>query len=203
MATPEKQAAVAELVDEFRESDAAVLTEYRGLSVGQLAELRRSLGETTSYQVVKNTLTKLAAAQAGVAAFDGLLDGPNAVAFVKGDPVEATKSLRDFGKANPPLVLKAGWVDGQALDADELQRLADLESREVLLSNLAGAMKASLSGAASLFQAPLGNAARMAEALRAKVEQESGAEAAAQPAGAEAETEAAETEAAEGTTTES
>ncbi|MGH3095254.1 MAG: 50S ribosomal protein L10 [Streptosporangiales bacterium] len=201
MATPEKQAAVAELVDGFRESDAAVLTEYRGLSVGQLAELRRSLGDTTSYQVVKNTLTRLAATEAGVAAFDGLLDGPNAVAFVKGDPVEATKSLRDFARTNPQLVLKAGWVDGQTLDADELRRLADLESREALLSSLAGAMKASLSGAASLFQAPLGQAARMTEALRAKVEQEGGAGAAVeaadtdQPSGAD--------QPAEGTTTES
>lgn len=192
MATPEKQAAVAELVDGFRESDAAVLTEYRGLSVGQLAELRRSLGDTTSYQVVKNTLTRLAAAEAGVAAFDGLLDGPNAVAFVKGDPVEATKSLRDFAKANPQLMLKAGWVDGQTLDADELRKLADLESREVLLGKLAGAMKASLSGAASLFQAPLGQAARLAEALRVKVEQEGGAGDGDQP-----------DQAAEGTTTES
>jgi len=175
MERSDKAAAVAELTEAFRESDAAVLTEYRGLTVAQLAELRRALGENASYRVVKNTLTKIAAKEAGVDAFDDLLQGPSAIAFVKGDPVEAAKSLRDFAKDNPPLVVKGGYLEGRALSPDELTKLADLESREVLLSKLAGAMKASLSGAAALFQAPLTNAARLAEALRAKVEQEGGA----------------------------
>src|SRR4051794_35576517 len=177
MARPDKAAAVAELTEEFRSSTAAVLTEYRGLTVAQLKELRRSLGANTSYAVVKNTLTKIAAKEAGVDAFDGLLQGPSAIAFVKGDPVEAAKSLRDFAR-DTSLVLKGGVLEGKALDAAELAKLADLESREVLLAKLAGAMKASMAGAAALFQAPLTNAARLAEALRAKVEAQSGAEAA-------------------------
>ncbi|HEX6443729.1 MAG TPA: 50S ribosomal protein L10 [Streptosporangiales bacterium] len=178
MARADKAAAVAELTEEFRSAGAAVLTEYRGLSVAQIAALRRALGQDTSYRVVKNTLTKIAAKEAGVDAFDGLLQGPSAIAFVKGDPVEAAKSLRDFARENPPLVIKGGVLEGKALDAAELTRLADLESREVLLAKLAGAMKASMAGAAALFQAPLTNAARLAEALRVKVEAESGAEAA-------------------------
>jgi large subunit ribosomal protein L10 len=178
MARADKAAAVAELTEEFRSSGAAVLTEYRGLSVAQIAALRRSLGQDTSYRVVKNTLTKIAAKEAGVDAFDGLLQGPSAIAFVKGDPVEAAKSLRDFARENPPLVIKGGVLEGKTLDAAELTKLADLESREVLLAKLAGAMKASMAGAAALFQAPLTNAARLAEALRVKVEAESGAEAA-------------------------
>jgi len=177
MARADKAAAVAELTEEFRSSGAAVLTEYRGLSVAQIAALRRSLGQDTSYRVVKNTLTKIAAKEAGVDAFDGLLQGPSAIAFVKGDPVEAAKSLRDFAR-DTSLVLKGGVLEGKALDAAELAKLADLESREVLLAKLAGAMKASMAGAAALFQAPLTNAARLAEALRAKVEAQSGAEAA-------------------------
>ena len=172
---PDKAAAVAALTSDFRDSQAAVLTEYRGLTMAQLTTLRRQLGSETSYTVAKNTLAKLAAKDAGLADLDTLLNGPTAIAFVKGDPVEAAKSLRDFAKDNPPLVVKGGYLEGRALSPDELTKLADLESREVLLSKLAGAMKASLSGAAALFQAPLTNAARLAEALRAKVEQEGGA----------------------------
>jgi large subunit ribosomal protein L10 len=168
MARPDKAAAVAELAEEFRSSNAAVLTEYRGLTVAQLKELRRSLGEDVSYAVVKNTLTKIAASEAGVSVFDDLLQGPSAIAFVKGDPVEAAKGLRDFSKAHPLLVIKGGLLDGKALSADEIRKLADLESREVLLAKLAGAMQASLSQAAALFQAPLSQAARVVEALRAK-----------------------------------
>lgn len=212
MSRADKATAVADLAEAFREADAAVLTEYRGLTVAQIAQLRRALGADTSYRVVKNTLTKIAAKEAGVDVFDDLLQGPSAIAFVKGDPVEAAKSLRDFAKDNPPLVIKGGLMDGRPLSPDELTRLADLESREVLLSKLAGAMKASLSGAAALFQAPLTNAARLAEALRAKVEQEGGAQAATDaPAEADADAEApaaaeASTDApaeAEGSTTES
>ena len=144
MARPDKAAAVAELVDEFRNSNAAVLTEYRGLTVAQLQELRRALGENASYAVVKNTLTKIAAEEAGVEGFDELLAGPSAIAFVKGDPVEAAKSLRDFAKANSPLVIKGGVLDGKPLTAGEISKIADLESREVLLGKLAGALLASL-----------------------------------------------------------
>jgi large subunit ribosomal protein L10 len=172
MARPDKVAAVAELTEAFRESDAAVLTEYRGLTVTQLGELRRTLGATVSYAVVKNTLTKIAARDAGVDAFDDLLRGPSAIAFVTGDPVEAAKGLRDFSRANPLLVIKGGVLDGRAISADEIRRLADVEPREVLLAKLAGAMKASLSGAVALFAAPLSQAARALEALRVAAEQD-------------------------------
>ena len=155
MARPDKAADVAEIAEHFRSSTATVLTEYRGLTVAQMKTLRRSLGENASYAVVKNTLTKIAAKEAGVDGLDDLLAGPSAIAFVKGDPVEAAKGLRDFAKANPLLVIKGGYMDGKTLSAAEISQLADLESREVLLAKLAGAMKASLSQAAALFQAPL------------------------------------------------
>jgi large subunit ribosomal protein L10 len=172
MARPDKAAAVAELTEEFRSSTAAVLTEYRGLTVAQLKELRRSLGANTSYAVVKNTLTKIAAKDAGVGAFDGLLQGPSAIAFVKGDPVEAAKGLRDFARAHPHLVIKGGVLDGKSLSPAELTKLADLESREVLLAKMAGALQASLTNAVSLFAAPLAQTARVLEALRQKAEQD-------------------------------
>ena len=172
MVRPDKAAAVAELTDRFRSSSAGVLTEYRGLTVAQLKELRRTLGENAHYAVVKNTLTSIAARQAGVDAFDGQLSGPTAIAFVTGDPVAAAKGLRDFAKVNPQLVIKSGYLEGKSLTAAEITQLADLESREVLLAKLAGAMKASLTNAAYLFNAPLSKAARTLDALRAKVEQE-------------------------------
>lgn len=170
MARADKGAAVAEIAEHFRTSNATVLTEYRGLTVAQLKTLRRTLGETANYAVVKNTLTKIAAKEAGVEGIDDLLTGPSALAFIKGDPVEAAKGLRDFAKANPLLVIKGGYMDGKTLSAAEISKLADLESREVLLAKLAGAMKASLSQAAALFQAPLAQAARTIEALRVKAE---------------------------------
>jgi large subunit ribosomal protein L10 len=172
MARPDKAATVAEIVDEFRSSNAAVLTEYRGLSVKQLQELRRSLGENATYAVVKNTLTKLAAKEAGVDSFEELLTGPSAIAFVKGDAVEAAKSLRDFAKANSPLVIKGGVLDGKPLTPAEIAKIADLESREVLLAKLAGAMMASLNNAVYLLNAPLAQAARLVGALQAKAEQD-------------------------------
>ncbi|MGW0231159.1 50S ribosomal protein L10 [Actinopolymorpha singaporensis] len=172
MAKPDKATAVAELTDQFRDSAGAVLTEYRGLTVKQLQELRRSIGDNANYAVVKNTLTRIAAKEAGVEIADELLVGPSAIAFISGDPVEVAKGLRDFAKANPNLVIKGGVLEGRSLAVDEITKLADLESREVLLAKLAGAMLASLSGAASLFQAPLSQAARLAEALRQKVEEE-------------------------------
>jgi large subunit ribosomal protein L10 len=170
MGRPEKATAVAELTEGFRSSTAVVLTEYRGLSVAQLKELRRTLGSQVTYAVVKNTLTKIAAREAQVEGIDTLLAGPSALAFVSGDPVEAAKGLRDFARANPLLVIKGGVMDGRTLTPDEIRTLADLESREVLLAKLAGAMKASLSGAVSLFAAPLAQTARLVEALRQKAE---------------------------------
>ena len=172
MARPDKAAAVAELVDSFQESTGAVLTEYRGLTVKQLQDLRRTLGENANYAVVKNTLTQIAAAQAGVGGVDDLLTGPTAIAFINGDVVEAAKGLRDFARANPALVIKGGYFEGKALDASEITRLADLESREVLMAKLAGAMLASLSQAVYLLNAPLAQAARVAAALRDKAEQD-------------------------------
>lgn len=168
MARPDKTAAVAEIVEQFNESAGAVLTEYRGLTVKQLQELRRSLGENANYAVVKNTLTQIAAKEAGVEGFDDLLSGPTAIAFINGDVVEAAKGLRDFAKANPALVIKGGFVDGASMDAKEIAKLADLESREVLLGKLAGAMLASLSQAVYLLNAPLAQAARLAGALQAQ-----------------------------------
>ena len=153
MANPDKAAAVAELAAKFRESNAAVLTEYRGLTVAQLGQLRASMKGNATYAVVKHTLTARAAADAGVTAFDGALTGPSAVAFVTGDAVETAKSLRDFARTHPALVIKAGVLDGNPLTADEIRKLADLESREVLLAKMAGAMKASLNRAAYLFAA--------------------------------------------------
>jgi len=168
MARPEKAAAVAEIVESFNASTGAVLTEYRGLTVKQLQDLRRSLGKDAQYAVVKNTLAKLAAAEAGMTGVDDLLTGPTAIAFISGDVVEAAKGLRDFAKANPTLVIKGGFLDGAALDAEQVAKLADLESREVLLGKLAGAMLASLSQAVYLLNAPLSQAARLVGALQAK-----------------------------------
>jgi large subunit ribosomal protein L10 len=189
MARPDKAAAVAEISDRFRTSNAAVLTEYRGLSVSQLTQLRKSIGGHATYAVVKNTLTAIAARDAGVTAIDeAALAGPTAIAFVTGDPVEAARGLRDFARTNPALVIKGGVLDGRPLTADEVRRLADLESREVLLAKLAGAMKASLTQAAYLFAAPLSQAARTIDALRIKLEEGApagAAEAAAEPAAAE------------------
>jgi large subunit ribosomal protein L10 len=170
MARNPKSTAVTEITEEFRSSSAAVLTEYRGLTVAQLRELRRSLGGNATYAVVKNTLTKIAAKDAGVEGIDDLLVGPSAIAFVKGDPVEAAKGIRDFAKTHPMLVIKGGYMDGRVLSAQEIARLADLESREVLLAKLAGAMNASLQQAVSLFAAPLSQAARVIEALRVAAE---------------------------------
>jgi large subunit ribosomal protein L10 len=174
MPNPEKFSAVAEITEHFTNSSAAVITEYRGLSVKQITDLRRALGRDTTYAVVKNTLTKRAAADAGVAIDDSLLVGPTAIAFVQGDPVLAAKGLRDFARTNPLLVIKGGVLDGKTLSADEVTRIADLESREVLLAKLAGALKALPTRAAGLFQAPLSQLARLAKALEEKKSAEGG-----------------------------
>jgi large subunit ribosomal protein L10 len=199
MARPDKVAAVAELSEGFRSSTGVVLTEYRGLTVKQLQDLRRALGENASYAVVKNSLTKLAVKDADLAVDESLLTGPTAIAFIKGDVVEATKGLRDFAKANSPLVIKGGVLDGQPLTLDEINKIADLESREVLLAKLAGALTASLQNAASLFSAPLQQVARVANNLQEKAAQDPSilqGGAGAQPASEEtASDETAETEA--------
>ncbi len=203
MANAEKVAAVAELTGRFRDSSGAVLTEYRGLTVAQLAELRRSLGDNATFAVVKNTLTKIAITEAGLSdQLLSMLAGPSAVAFVDGDVVEAAKGLRDFARANPLLVIKGGVLDGKAITSAEIIKLADLEPREVLLAKLAGAMKASLAGAAATFNALPVQMAQLAEALRAKREAAEGGPAEApaaetEPRAAEAEAPAAATAEAE------
>ena len=168
MARPEKVAVVEDIAERFRGSSATVVTEYRGLTMAQLTTLRRSLGAGATYKVAKNTLVKRAAADAGVEGIDDLLVGPTAITFIDGEIVDAAKALRDFAKANQALVIKGGYLDGRPLTVDEVNRLADLESREILLAKMAGAMKASLSKAAALFAAPASQVARLAQALHDK-----------------------------------
>ena len=164
MATQEKIAAVSELKELFEASNAVILTEYRGLSVAQLKELRRALGAETEYAVLKNTLAAIAAKEAGIDAFDGHLQGPSALAFIKGDLIDAAKGLRDFAKANPQLIVKNGYYEGAALSEDDVKRYADLESREVLLSKVAGGAKATIA-----------RIAQVVDALRVKLEEQEGA----------------------------
>ena len=197
MPTQAKAAVIEEITERFQKSSAAVLTEYRGLTVAQLTELRRSLGEGSSYAVVKNTLTKRAAEEVGFGDLTPLLNGPTAIAFIEGDPVNAAKAIRDFARAHPLLVVKGGVIDGRPVDAREVTRLADVEPREVLLAKLAGAMKGNLTKAAGLFQAPLAQVARLAAALQEKKPAEAAADAPAEvaeaPAEAPSETAAADT----------
>ena len=169
MARPDKAAAVAEMTEDFKSATATYLTEYRGLTVTSMKELRRSLGSETKYSVVKNTLTKIAAKGAGVDISDDLLAGPSALAFIKGDPINAARNLKNFQKENPLLIVKGGIYEGKFITTAEIMKLADLESREVLLAKLAGAMKGSLAKAARIF-----------DALRIKME--AGAPVAAAPA---------------------
>jgi large subunit ribosomal protein L10 len=190
MAKPTKVATVAEIADQFRNSSAAVVTEYRGLTMSQLTTLRKSLGGDTAYTVAKNTLVKRAAADAGIEGLDDLFTGPTAVAFINGEPVDAAKVLRDFAKANPLLVIKGGLLDGKALDAGEVSKLADLESRDVLLGKMAGAMLATLTKAAYVFNALPSQVARLAAALVEKRAEQEGAPEA--PAAAAEESPAAE-----------
>ncbi len=186
MARADKVTAVAELTERFQSSNGAMLTEYRGLTVAQLAELRRTLGGNATLTVVKNTLTKIAAKDAGLGEqISSLLSGPSAIAFVDGDVVETAKGLRDFSRAHPLLVIKGGVLDGAALTAAEITKLADVEPRDVLLAKLAGAMKASMANAAATFAALPTQMARLAEALRVKQEEQGAAAAgAAAPADA-------------------
>ena len=168
MAKTDKVATVAEITDRFRSSSAAVVTEYRGLTMAQLTELRRSLGKDTAYTVAKNTLVKRAAADAGVEGLDDLFVGPTAVAFISGEPVDAAKALRDFAKTHPLLVIKGGLLDGRPIEPGEVNKLADLESREVLLGKLAGAMLGTLTKAAYVLNALPSQVARLAAALQDK-----------------------------------
>ena len=168
MARPDKVDAVAEIADRFRGATAAVVTEYRGLSMTQLSKLRRSLGEGAIYRIAKNTLVSRAARDAGVQGLDELFVGPTAIAFVEGEPVDAAKTLRDFARENRALIIKGGYMDGRALTVAEVAQIADLESREVLLAKLAGAMIGNLTKAAGLFAAPASQVARLAAALQDK-----------------------------------
>ena len=177
MAKAGKVEAVAEIADRFRNSSAAVVTEYSGLTVSQLTSLRRALGTGTTYRVAKNTLVKRAAEDANITGLEALFVGPTAIAFVEGEPVDAAKALREFAKEHKGLVIKGGYMDGRPLTVDEVSKIADLDSREVLLAKLAGAMKASMAGAAATFNALPTQMAQLADALRAKrEEQEAGAE---------------------------
>jgi large subunit ribosomal protein L10 len=164
----DKATAVADITEQFKEATATVVTEYRGLTVANLAELRRSLGQSATYTVAKNTLVKRAASEAGVDGLDELFAGPTAIAFIQGEPVDAAKAIKNFARDHKQLVIKGGYMEGRALSVDEVNRIADLESREVLLAKLAGAMKGNLSKAAGLFQAPASQIARLAAALQEK-----------------------------------
>jgi large subunit ribosomal protein L10 len=176
MAKADKVAAVDEIADRFRNSSAAVITEYSGLSVSQLTTLRRALGSGASYRVAKNTLVKRAAEAAEIEGLEALFVGPTAIAFVEGEPVDAAKALRDFAKEHKGLVIKGGYMDGRPLTVNEVEKIADLDSRDVLLAKLAGAMKGNLTKAAGLFAAPASQVARMAAALQEKKEQAAPAE---------------------------
>jgi large subunit ribosomal protein L10 len=168
MAKADKATAVADIAERFKESTATVVTEYRGLTVANLAELRRSLGGSATYSVAKNTLVKRAASEAGIGGLDELFSGPTAIAFISGEPVDAAKAIKNFAKDNKALVIKGGYMDGRPLTVAEVERIADLESREVLLARLAGAMKGNLTKAAGLFNAPASQAARLFAALQEK-----------------------------------
>ncbi|MEZ0362575.1 50S ribosomal protein L10 [Mycobacterium sp. pUA109] len=182
MARADKAAAVADIAEQFKASTATVITEYRGLTVAHLAELRRSLGQSVTYSVAKNTLVKRAATEAGVEGLDELFVGPTAIAFINGEPVDAAKAIKTFAKDHKALVIKGGYMDGHPLTVGEVERIADLESREVLLAKLAGAMKGNLSKAAGLFNAPASQVARLAAALQEKKATEAPAEAPADAA---------------------
>ena len=170
MPKQEKVERVAELTRRIEGSDALLLTEYRGLTVSEITELRRALGEGgTRFQVVKNTLMRRAVNDAGVAELESLLEGPSAVAFVEGDPVAAAKSVVDAAKQYPTLVLKGGFMDGKMLSADDAKALAALESREVMLSKIAGLMKSEMSKAAALFVGAQSKFLSVLEAYKDKV----------------------------------
>ena len=168
MANPKNTAALQELKARFEEADATVLTEYRGLSVVETTELRRALGQDVTYSVAKNTLLKLAAKEAGIEIDESLLTGPTAIAFIKGEAVDAAKAMKDFGKDHKAFVVKGGHMDGAPLSAEQVMAIADLDNRETTLAKLAGALQGSLAKAAGLFNAPASQVARLAAALQEK-----------------------------------
>ncbi|MGH2594761.1 MAG: 50S ribosomal protein L10 [Actinomycetota bacterium] len=170
MPRAEKVERVGELKAQIEGSDALLLTEYRGLTVSDITELRRSLAEGGArFAVVKNTLMRRAAAAASIEELESLLDGPTAVAFVSGDPVAAAKKVVDAARKFPTLVLKGGFMDGQVLSAEEAKGLADLESREVMLSKVAGMLKSEMSRAAAMFVAAQSRFLSLLEAYKEKV----------------------------------
>ncbi len=193
VARPEKVAVVDRVTEQFTEAAATLLTDYRGLTVEELADLRARLREVdASYFVVKNTLTRIAAKNAGMDGLDEMLVGPTALVFCGQDPVGPAKALKAFSKDHEALVFKGGYLEGEVLDAEAALKLADLESREDLLSTLAGMMNNALAGFARLLQAPISDMARLMAAL----ESDGGAEAKgfspSAPVGAIAEEAAAE-----------
>src|SRR6202035_336741 len=185
MAKADKATAVADIAEQFKDSTAALVTEYRGLTVANLAELRRSLGDSATYSVAKNTLIRRAATEGGVDGLEELFVGPTPIAFVTGEAVDAAKALKKFAKDHKALVIKGGYMDGRPLTVAEVDRIADLESREVLLARLAGAMKGNLTKAAGLFNAPASQVARLVAALQEKKASQEGP--APEPATAEPE----------------
>ena len=192
MPNPEKVARVAELKARIDGSDALLLTEYRGLTVSEITQLRRSLAEGgASFAVVKNTLMRRAAADAGIEELDPLLEGPSAITFVDGDPVAAAKSVVAAQKLYPTLVLKGAFMDGRVLSASEAKSLADLDSREVMLSKIAGLLKSDLSKAAALFVSAQSKFVSLLDAYKAKFPAEEIPAEAAAPEAPAAETEAA------------
>jgi large subunit ribosomal protein L10 len=166
MARPEKVAVVEEIRTKLAESDAAVLTEYRGLTVHELADLRGSLrGAGTEYKVFKNTLARRAVEGAGLDEITSLFEGPVAIAFVRGDAAAAAKALRDFGKNNPALIVKGGLLGERVITPGDIDALAELPSREVMLTQIASMFQAPLTKAAGLFQAFTRNFAYGVQAL--------------------------------------
>ena len=184
MPNAEKVAKVAALTERIKGANALLLAEYRGLNVHDATELRRSLSDQARFAVVKNTLMQRAAGEAGIEGLDELLDGPTAVAFVEGDVVAAAKKLVEAARKFPALVLKGAYLDGKVLGADEAKALADLESREVMLSKIAGMLKSEMSRAASMFQAVQSRFVGLMEALKDKLPAEEPA-AELEPAAAE------------------
>lgn len=191
MPSTEKIEKVAALRERIQGSQALILTEYRGLSVHDATELRRSLADQARFAVAKNTLLLRAATEAGVQGLEHLLSGPTAVAFVQGDVVATAKRLVEAARKFPALVIKGGFVEGKVLTAEEARALAELESREVMLSKVAGMLKSEMSRAASVFQALQSRFVGLMEALRDKLP----AEASAQDAAAAGESAAGEPQA--------
>lgn len=180
MARPDKVAAVEETRERLERSAAAVVTDYRGLSVAELQQLRRALRENDAeYRVVKNTLTRLAARDAGVDIPDELLTGPTALTFCREDPVGPTKVLQEFSRRHPGLVVKGAVFDGQVLGAEDTLRLAELSSREEMLARLAGMMETLVAQPARLARANLEKAARLFAAYREQLPPEPAGEPAA------------------------